>query len=105
LKIKKILILILIFMIAFAEISIAAPISNIYKQGIYPISDKNAFSATASIVTPNNVTSLMITDSNGKLKFYKIFDTVNQEVNLGNIKYGDVAVIVGSGELAIIIYT
>lgn len=104
-KAKKFLIFLLISMIVFTEIPKAAPISNVYKQGLYPVSEKNAFSGTASLVTPNNVTSLMITDSSGKLKFYKIFDTVNQDVNLGTIKYGDVAVIVGSGELAIIIYT
>jgi hypothetical protein len=87
-------------MIAFTEIPKAIPISNTYKQGIYTVSDKNEFTGTAKLITRDNVTILIIIDSNGIPKFYKRFDTVNQDVDLGTIKYGDIIVIVGSGEIA-----
>ena len=77
--------------------------SNTYKQGIYTITDTVEFNATAELVTPHKVTSLAVLDSKGNPKFYKKFDTVNQVVNIGPIKYGDIIVIIGSGEIASII--
>lgn len=41
-------------------------------------------------------------DSNIVLKFYKRFDTPNQPVSLGIINPGDIAILVGSGELSVI---
>jgi len=99
-RVKKFLVFLLISMIAFTEIPKAIPIANTYKQGIYTITDKKEFTGTAKLVTQDNVTIFIIIDSNGILKFYKKFDTVNQDVNLGTIQYGDIIVIVGSGEIA-----
>lgn len=101
--IKKFLIFFLIFMLtAFTEIPNAQPISNIYTQGIYTISEKNTFTATASLITPDNITTLIIMDSTGILKLYKRFDRVNQSVNIDTLKSGDIAIIVGSGELSLL---
>lgn len=99
-RVKKFLVFLLIAMITFTEIPKAIPLANTYKQGIYTIHDKNEFTGTAKLITPDNVTILIIIDSNSIPKFYKRFDTVNQEINLGTIKYGDIIVIVGSGEIA-----
>ena len=102
-KIKKFLIILIIFIIAFTESPKAITTSTTYKQGIYNISEIKEFNATAKLITPNNVTSLLIVDSNGNQKFYKRFDARNEVVNLGSIKEGDIISIVGTGEIAIII--
>ncbi len=100
-KINRFLIIFFISMIAFTESPKAIFISNTYKEGVYNISQIKEFSATAKLITPNNVTSLIIVDSTGNQKFYKRFDTVNEVINLGFIKDGDLISIVGSGEIAI----
>lgn len=100
-KIKGLLIIFLISIIAFTEIPKAIVMSDTYKQGIHNISEIKEFNATAKLITANNVTSLMIVDSNSNQKFYKRFDTVNEVINLGSIKNGDLIAIVGSGEIAI----
>jgi len=100
-KIKQFLIIILICLIAFTENPKAIITSDTYKQGMYNISEIKDFTATAKLITENNVTSLIIVDSNGNQKFYKRFDTLNQVVNLGTIKVGDLIAIVGTGEIAI----
>jgi len=102
-KMRKFLIVFLMSIIAFTEITKAIPISNTYKQGIYNLSDIEEFNATAKLITSNavTVTSLIIVDSNGNPKFYKRFDAVNESVNLTSIKSGDIIAIIGSGEIAI----
>lgn len=100
-KFKKFLIVFLISMITFTKIPKAIGVSNVYKQGIYNISEVKSFNAVAKLTTPNNVTSLIILDSNGNQKFYKRFTTVNEVINLGIINDGDIISIVGSGEIAI----
>ena len=100
-KIKQFLIIILISLIAFTESPKAIVMSDTYKQGIFNISEIKEFNAVAKLITPNNVTSLIIVDSSGNQKFYKKFDTLNQVINLGSIKDGDLIAIVGTGEIAI----
>ncbi|SFD01974.1 hypothetical protein [Clostridium uliginosum] len=100
-KIKKFLIVFLISIIAFTENTNAIPISDTYKQGIYNISEITQINATAKLITPNNVTSLIILDSNVNQKFYKKFDTVDEIINLGSLKNGDIIAILGSGQIAI----
>jgi len=100
-KTKKFIIVFLLSIIAFTEIPKALFVSDSYKQGIYSISEVNPFNATAKLITPNNTTSLLIIDSNGNQKFYKRFDNLNEVINLGSIKNGDIVVIVGTGEIAI----
>ena len=87
--------------IAFTEIPQAIFTSDSYKQGIYNISEVKEFEATAKLITPNNVTSLIIIDSNNNQKFYKRFDTIDEVINLGVIKNEDLIAIVGKGEIAI----
>jgi len=100
-KIAKFLIVFLISIIAFTEIpqSITTPIN--YKQGIYNISEYKDFNATAKLLTPDNVTSLIIVDAHSNEKFYKRFDTIDEFITLGYIKEGDYIVIAGSGEISI----
>ena len=100
-KMKLFVTVILISLITFTGSANAIITSDTYKQGIYNISEINEFNAVAKLITSNNVTSLIIVDSNGNQKFYKRFDTINQVVNLGSIKNGDLIVIVGNGEIAI----
>lgn len=100
-KIKQFVIIILISLIAFTESPKALITSDTYKQGLYNISEIKEFNATAKLITPNNVTSLIIVDSNGNQKFYKRFDILNEVINLGSIKSGDIIAVVGSGEIAI----
>jgi hypothetical protein len=101
-NIKKFIIFFLTGMIIFAESPKAQPVTNVYKQGIYTISEKDPFTATATLITPDNITTLILMEPNGVLKLYKRFDTINQSVNLETIKNGDIAIIVGSGELSLL---
>ena len=103
---KKFLVSLLICTIAFTVIPKAQPITNVYKQGIYTISNKNAVTgtATATLITPDNITTLIIIDPNGALKLYKRFDSVNQSVTLDTIDYKDIVIIAGSGEIAVLNY-
>jgi len=100
-KIKHFIAVILILLITFTQSAKAIITSDTYKQGIYNISEIKEFNAIAKLITPNNVTSLIIIDSNGNQKFYKRFDNINQVVNLGSIKDGDLIAIVGTGEIAL----
>lgn len=100
-KIKKFLAVALILMLAFTENPKALVKSNIYKQGIYNISQINPFSATARLVNSSEVTSLSIVDLNGNQKFYNRFDIEGEVVNLGLINNADFIEIVGKGEIAI----
>ena len=100
-KIKQFVIIIFISLIAFTESPKALITSDTYKQGLYNISEIKEFNATAKLITPNTVTSLIIVDSNSNQKFYKRFDTLNQVINLGSIKSGDIIAVVGTGEIAI----
>ena len=100
-KIMKVLIVLLISAISFTVIpkAITSPVN--YKQGIYSISEDKGLKATAKLLTPNNITSLIIIDANSNERFYKRFDTVDEVITLGNIRDGDIIVIAGSGEIAI----
>ena len=100
-KITKFLIVFLICTITLTEIpkAITTPVN--YKQGIYNIPEAKGFNATAKLMTPNNVTSLIIVDAHSNEIFYKRFDTVSEIITLGNIKEGDFVVIAGSGEISI----
>lgn len=100
-KITKFLIVILLSMIIFTEIPMASPIDVNYKQGIFNISEYKGLNAKAKLTTPQNVTSLIIVDSNSNEKFYKRFDTIDEIVTLGFIKDGDIIVIAGRGEITI----
>ncbi|BCZ46824.1 hypothetical protein psyc5s11_28910 [Clostridium gelidum] len=100
-KIKPFIIIILISLIAFTSSAKAIITSDTYKQGIYNISEIKEFNAIAKLITPDNVSSLIIVDSYGNQKFYKRFDTLNQVINLGSIRDGDLIAIVGTGEIAI----
>lgn len=100
-NLKKFLIVFLISTIAFTKVPQAIFMSDSYKQGVYNISEAKEFNATAKLITPNNITSLIIVDSNGNQIFYKRFDTVAEVINLGFIKNGDLIGILGNGEIAI----
>ena len=100
-KITKFLLVLLISTILFAEVPMAIPIDVSYKQGIFNVSEYHGVNATAKLMTPNNVTSLIIIDSNSNERFYKRFDTVDEVITLGFIKDGDQIVIAGTGEISV----
>ena len=100
-KITKFLLVLLISTIIFTEIPMATPIDVSYKQGIFNVSEYDGINATAKLMTPNNVTSLIIVDSNSNERFYKRFDTMDEIITLGFIKYGDLIIIAGTGEISI----
>lgn len=102
-KLKIFIISLFLSTIAFTETSKAIFESNTYKQGIYDITDVKEVKATAMLITPNTVTSLIIIDPSGNQVFYKKFDTVNEVINLGTIKDEDIAAVIGKGEIAITI--
>lgn len=100
-KAKKFIIFIIICMLAFTEMTKAIPVSNVFKQGLYIVSEDDQFTGNASLVKADNTTVLTIIDPNGVLKFYKKFDFLNETVNLGIIGYQDAIILVGKGEVYI----
>lgn len=99
-KFKIFLLAFFISIFAFTGTPKAIFISDTYKQGIYNISETNAFNATAKLITVPPAT-LLIIDSNGDQKFFKKFDNLDEIINLGFIRDGDLIVVVGKGEIAI----
>ncbi|OOM75438.1 hypothetical protein CLPUN_32490 [Clostridium puniceum] len=99
-KFKIFIIVFLISTIALTEIPKAIFVSDTYKQGIYNISTPQEFNATAKLVI-NPPTTLLIIDSVGNQKFYKKFDNLNEIINLGTIRNGDLIAVIGNGEVAI----
>ncbi|WP_160692256.1 hypothetical protein [Clostridium sp. C2-6-12] len=99
-KLKVFIIVFLISTIAFTKVTKAIFTSNTYNQGIYNISEAVEFSATAKLTT-KPPTTLIIIDSNGNQKFFKKFDNLNEVINLGFIRNGDLIIVAGNGEIAV----
>lgn len=99
-KLKVFIIVFFISIIAFTQTPKAIFTSNTYKQGIYNISESAEFTATAKLTTVPPTTFIII-DSNGNQKFFKRFDNLNEVINLGYIRNGDLIVIAGNGEVAV----
>lgn len=113
-KIKKFLIVFLVYIFTFAIIAeiqpspIAEvteqqifPISTTYKQGIYSLSLFNGYKVTAKLITPDTTATLMVVDSNGKLIQFIHLDETDEIIKLGTLHEGDIGVILGNGEVAI----
>lgn len=99
-KLKVFIIVFLISTISFTQIPKAMFTSNAYKQGIYNISETAEFTATAKLAV-NPPTTFIIIDSDGNLKFFKKFDNLNEVINLGYIRNGDLIIVAGNGEIAV----
>lgn len=99
-KLKVFIIVFFISVIAFTQTTKAIFTSNTYKQGVYNISEATEFTATAKLTT-NQPTTFIITDSNGNQKFFKRFDNLNEVINLGYIRNGDLIIVAGNGEIAV----
>ncbi|OOM69832.1 hypothetical protein [Clostridium sp. BL-8] len=99
-KLKVFIIFFLMFTFALVKVPQAVFISDSYKQGVYNISEVADFTATAKLVV-NPPTTLIIIDSTGNQRYFKNFENLNEVVNLGYIKNGDLIIIAGKGEIAI----
>jgi hypothetical protein len=99
-KLKTFIIVFLISTIAFTKVPQAIFTSNTYNQGIYNISEAVEFNATAKLTT-QPPTTLIVIDTNGNQKFFKRFDNLNEVINLGIIRNGDLILVAGNGEIAI----
>lgn len=113
-KIKKFLMVFLIFIFTFTMIAEiqpspiaevteqqAYPISTTYKQGIYSLSLFDGYKVNAKLTTPNTTVTLIVVDSNGKLVQYIRLDETDEAVKLGTLHEGDIGVILGTGEVAV----
>ncbi|MBC2418701.1 hypothetical protein HGI38_18750 [Clostridium beijerinckii] len=113
-KIKKFLIIFLIYIFTFtiiaemhpspmAEVSEQEiyPISATYKQGIYSLSLLEGYKVTAKLITPNTTVTLITVDSNGKLIQFIHLDETDEIVKLGTLHNGDTGIVLGNGEVAI----
>lgn len=86
--------------IAFTKVPQAISTSNTYNQGINNISEAVEFNATAKLTTIPP-TTLIIIDTNGNQKFFKRFDYLNEIINLGSIRNGELIIVAGNGEIAV----
>jgi len=99
-KLRIFIIVFLISTFALTEIPKALFVSDTYKQGVYSISEPTAFLATAKLAGAPPST-LLIIDSNGNQKYFKKFDSLNEVINLGYIKDGDLLIVAGKGEISV----
>ena len=99
-RFKRFLIFLLLFTTTLTEIPQAIFISDSYKQGVYNISEEKEFNATARLVGAPPATFIII-DSAGNEKFFKRFDNLDEVINLGFIRNGDLIIVAGNGEIAI----
>ncbi|MBW6411167.1 hypothetical protein [Clostridium weizhouense] len=99
-KFKLFIIIFLISTFAFIQTPKAAFVSDTYKQGVYNISEKQPFRATARLLEVPPTTFIII-DSNGNQKYFKRFDSINEPINVGFIKDGDLIIIAGEGQIAL----
>ena len=113
-KIKKFLMVFLIYIFTFtiiAEIQPSPiaevteqqifPISTTYKQGIYSLSLFDGYKVTAKLITPNATVTLITVDSSGKLMEFIHLDETDEIVKLGTLHEGDIGIVLGTGEVAI----
>jgi hypothetical protein len=99
-RFKRFLISFLLFATVLTETPQAIFISDSYKQGVYNISEENEFNATARLVGAPPATFIII-DSAGNEKFFKRFDNLDEVINLGFIRNGDLIIVAGKGEIAV----
>ncbi|GAB6167571.1 hypothetical protein JCM1393_00310 [Clostridium carnis] len=105
--IASLLVSIFFFSISVNAINLTQPISDTYKEGVYRINDKAKYYATATLSNKNKIASLLIIDSENRIRLYKNFDTsqVNDSLNIGYISSEDTIVVLGIGEIAIRFYS
>lgn len=103
-NIKKFFIIFLICFIVIPTpiIANAVPVSNIYKEGIYKVTDADSYSATAKLITPTQFASLIIIDSNNNFKLYKQFIDTNEVFTLGSLDKNHTLIVIGNGQISII---
>lgn len=104
-RIKKILIISLIFIFMFAEVSKAdeLPTATTLKQGIYNISPEHeGLYRNIKLVTPDKGVTISLIDSNGaQILLAKLINT-SEYLKLGPIKKGEILIVTGEGEISVI---
>ena len=92
---------------SFNTKALTIPKSDVYKEGIYRINASGKYYATISLFSKDKMASVVVIDSQNRVRMYKIFfpDVINDSLNIGYIESTDTIIVIGPGELAINYYT
>ncbi len=103
-KTKRFLIIFLICIFSFGNIAQAlqVPLSNTFKQGIYPLpADHDGHYRKVKLITPDKPVSISIIDSNGSQILFMNLSNATYTFQMGPIKKGEIVIITGEGEVSI----
>ncbi|OOM76193.1 hypothetical protein CLPUN_28060 [Clostridium puniceum] len=102
---KKILIVFLISIFMFGEVSQAEqiPTSTTLKQGIYKISPEHkGYYRNIKLVSPGKPVTIIVLDSNGAQVLVAKLDNENEYLKVGPIEKGETLIINGDGEISVV---
>lgn len=103
-RIKKFLIIFLVFIFMFCEVAKAdqIPTSTTLKQGIYNISHEHVgYYRNIKLITPGKPVTLILLDSNGSQKLSVRLSNENEYLKVGPIENEETLIIVGEGEISL----
>lgn len=104
-QIKKFLIIFLISIFMFCELSQAQqmPISTTLKQGIYNISPEHVgYYRNIKLVSPDKPVTIILLDANGTQILFAKIRNEKEELKVGPIEKGETLIVIGDGEISIL---
>ena len=104
-QIKKFLIMLLVSLIMFGEVTQALniPISTTLKQGIYNISPEHkGHYRNIKLTTPDKPVTITLLDSKGAQILFAILSSEEEYIKFGPIEIGETLIITGDGEISVI---
>ena len=104
-QIKKFLIVLLVSLFMFGEVTQAQkiPTSDTLKQGIYNISPEHkGYYRNIKLTTPDKPVTITLLNSKGAQILFAILSNENEHIKFGPIEIGGTLIITGDGEISII---
>lgn len=103
--IKKFLIVFLISIFMFCELSQAQqiPTSTTLKQGIYTISPEHVgYYRKIKLISPDKPVTIILLDTNGAQILFAKLNNENEELKVGPIGKGETLIVTGDGEISVV---
>lgn len=104
-QMKKFIIMSLVFMFMFGEVSKAdeIPTARTLKQGIYNVSPEHeGLYRNIKLITPDKAVTISLLDANGAQILFVKLNNTNEYLKVGPIKKGETLIVTGEGEISLI---
>ena len=104
-QIKKSLIVLLVSLFIFGEVTQAAqnPTSTTLKQGIYNVSPEHkGYYRNIKLITPDKPVTISLLDSKGAQILFAVLSNENEHIKFGPVEIGETLIITGDGEISVI---